>query len=353
MPLTSKQIDRIMRKAGKAYVSRDHLNYAGRVCETYARKKIYRWEDRAALAGYRLLKVAQADIREYAHYAAAQLQLSEVGSDAKSITFRRMLNGYMTQRLGQFANDIAAQAYQYAVTGYAAGWYLRQWQIQQALHKPEAFRPQRLQTHRASARVLQPSLTEAVRPDSALYDYAGAEWRDTYTNVTAAAIVKVKSAVNRTLTKPASVGQVTQDIAATLGTDNENPKGLYHSTQLMTRSAIIRSFSHSSVDAYQTHVEWLVGAMWITSNDDRVCPICRPQNGRIFIINDLVGIALFGLPPDGTHYGCRCAIIPLLIPVDKANEPPEDSFDEWLDDWNFYDDIDVFMSDTQLASTQV
>lgn len=353
MALTSKQIARIMVKAGKAFVPRDKLNYAGRVCESYARKKIYRWEDKAALANYYLLKVAQVDIREYAHHYAEQLRLVEVGNNADSITFRRLLNNYLTERLGAYARAVARQSYQYAVTAYAAGWYLRQWQIQQALHKPEQFTPQRLRPHTASAKVLQPGLTEAVSADMGLYDYAGTEWVDAFVNITATALVKVKNAVGRSMTRPASVGQIIQNVADMLGADNENPKGLYHSTQLTTRSAVIRSFSHASAEAYQTHIEWLVGAMWVTVNDGRVCPLCARQNGRIFIINDLFGIALLGLPPDGTHSGCRCSIIPLLIPVEQPNDPPADSFDEWLDEYGFMDELDVFMNDTQLASTVI
>jgi hypothetical protein len=148
------------------------MNYAGRVCENYAVRKIYRWEDKAALANYQLLKAAIRDIREAAFYYASQLRITEISNDANSITFRRMLNTYLTQRLGQFASDVAAQSYQYAVTAYAAGWYLRQWQIHQALHKPDTFRPQRLAPQAASANVLAPGLSEAVRADYGLYDYA-------------------------------------------------------------------------------------------------------------------------------------------------------------------------------------
>lgn len=353
MALTSKQIARLMRSSGKTVISPEHLNYAGRVCENYAVRKLFRWEDKAALAGYKLLKAAQKDIRETAYYYASQVRVDEIGNDANSITFRCMLNRYITQRLGQFAYDIAAQAFAYAITAYGAGWYLRQWQIQQAAHKPQGFVPQRLSVNRASANVLQPGLSEAIRPNMGMYDYAGNEWRDSYINATTSGILKAKSAVNRTLTKPASVTQVVQDVTDTLGTDNENPKGLYHSTQLNTRAAVIRSFSHASADAYGTHTEWVIGAMWITRNDGRVCPLCARQHGRVFVINDLFGMALLGLPPDGTHFGCRCDIIPLMFPVERPNDPPEDSFDEWLDEWGFADELDVFMSDTQLESTQL
>jgi hypothetical protein len=42
-----------------------------------------------------------------------------------------------------------------------------------------------------------------------------------------------------------------------------------------------------------------------------------------------------------------------MIPVEKPNERPEDSFEMWLDDWNFTDELDDFMSDAQLESTVI
>lgn len=83
------------------------------------------------------------------------------------------------------------------------------------------------------------------------------------------------------------------------------------------------------------------------------CPLCSRQDGRIFVINSLVGIALLGLPPDGTHMGCRCTVIPLMLPVDDANAPPEDTFDDWLDEYGFADELDFFMQDETLESTQL
>lgn len=356
MPLTSQQIKRIMHKSGQAFVPKEHMNYAGRICETYLRKKLYRFEDRAALAAYTLLKRTNADIREYALNTAAQLRLTTVGNDANSIVFRRMLSSFAQARLQEYGEQVARQAYQYATIAYAAGWYGRLWLLDQASHHDPRVKITRLPMHTVAQAVLQPGLTEAVQANLAAYDYMGHEWRDGYQTAVSASIIKVKRVINATAQAPSSTLAVTQSIGTTLGIDapsQEASSGLYHATSLPTRTAVMRSANHASAAVYGTHVELLLGAMWLTSNDSRVCPTCARQNGRIFIINSLMGAFLFGLPPDGSHFGCRCTIIPLMLPYDSPNEPPDDIFDDWLTDYGFFDELDFFMQDNVLESTQL
>jgi len=354
MPFTKRQIANILNKRGQAFVPRDRMNYAGRICESFLRKKLYRWEDRAALALYRLLKTANVDIREYALTIAGQLRVTTIGNDADSIAFRRMLTTYTTARLSEFARDAAAVSYQYAYTAYAAGWYGRLWMIDQASHHDKRVKPTRLDHTKAAQAVLMPGLTEAI--DTSTYAYASNEWRDVYANAVAGSLLKVKRAINATVTEPSSVLGVTQDISTALGVDvaaKQASKGLYHAVSLPTRTAVMRSANHASAEVYGTHTDMLLGAMWVTSHDERVCPICSRLDGHIYVINSLVGIALFGLPPDGSHYGCRCTIIPLMLPVENPNAPPDDDMGDWLDEWGFQDELDFFMQDDELASTQL
>lgn len=41
---------------------------------------------------------------------------------------------------------------------------------------------------------------------------------------------------------------------------------------------------------------------WITEKDDRVCPVCRKLNMRVFDINKV---------PNKPHYRCRCYLLPV------------------------------------------
>lgn len=355
MSISKRQRDNVLSKAGLV-VKGDRLNAAGRYAESYLRLKLYRFEDRAALALYRLLEQTNKRIQDYALYTAGNLGLREVGNDAKSIAFRRILANYVTQQLTEYAKQAALTGYQFAYTAYAAGWYGRLWMLQEATHGDKRVHVSPVPKSKAATAVLQPGITEAVNADMASYDYLGGEWQDTFFQAAVTAINKVKRVLTATASEPTAVLALTQDIGQTLGinaTPKQQAKGLYHATQLPVRTAIMRSANHASADVYKSHTELLLGAMWVTSHDERVCPVCNGLDGHIYIVNSLVGIALFGLPPDGSHYGCRCTVIPLLIPVDHADAPPVDDFDDWLDDWGYADDLEFFMADDELESTQI
>lgn len=45
--------------------------------------------------------------------------------------------------------------------------------------------------------------------------------------------------------------------------------------------------------------------VWVTSQDDRVCPICAPHEGQAWAFNDYPDIPDI---PDDTHPNCRCMI---------------------------------------------
>lgn len=45
--------------------------------------------------------------------------------------------------------------------------------------------------------------------------------------------------------------------------------------------------------------------IWVTANDDKVCPYCRSQEGEIFDLNNRNML----IPPDSSHYHCRCKLL--------------------------------------------
>lgn len=57
--------------------------------------------------------------------------------------------------------------------------------------------------------------------------------------------------------------------------------------------------------------QWLE---WKTAEDDRVCPICRPLDGRRWQSND----PQMPIPPDDTHPNCRCELVPVSLSSFRA-----------------------------------
>ena len=76
---------------------------------------------------------------------------------------------------------------------------------------------------------------------------------------------------------------------------------------------VTRALAQGSRLAYMqsgvvTEVEWL------TSNDDDVCPICAPLNGKRGPLSS--GIAVYGFPPAHTTCRCRIAGVASAVPGD-------------------------------------
>lgn len=365
MPYTKSQLNKIMSKSGQTLHKSDQLNYAGRVCESYTRKRIYSWEDRAAAADYRAIKALSDDIRRYGQDIAYTLKIDTLTNDSAGIEWRQRVLKYAEPRIQQTLADVAHGAYQYTTTAFKAGYYGRLWLMDSALHGQYPVTKRTLNDSQAANRILRPGLTEAVTPDYFTYHALGADWQEKYHTVGVQAVLKVRKATTAALTTGTTVNAALGGIAHELGADGKPGQmvgGTFYAAQLLTRAAILRAMNHGGVDAYHEQepaqqdsgTKWLLGAIFVTSHDSRVCPMCEALDGHIYVVNDLLGIALLGLPPDSTHYGCRCSIAPWMIPIPgEQNTPPSDTFDDWLLANGFADELGDFVDDTELESTQV
>lgn len=361
MPYTHAQIDRIMQKDGKAFVPSDKLPYAGRVCETLVRKKIYALEDYAAARDYAILHAASQDIRQRGQAFADYLHLDAVTVDVPSIQWRRHVLEYAEQSLTTAADRMALAAYADATTAYAGGYYGRLWLLDQVVKGRYTVNKPRLNVAQADTSILQPGYQEAIQPDMRVYRGAGDEWRENYRTVVASGLIKIRRALAKAQSSGYTVRQALDALVYEIGV-NEG-RGLYYQAQLVTRAAIMRASNHGAVAAYKAQTQpglreatdgWLLGAIWLTSNDGAVCPVCRSHAGQVWLINDLLGILLLGLPPDGSHYGCRCQMAPFLIPdLMGGTEPPEDTWDEWIEDEGFGDELEWFTEHKTLKSSRV
>lgn len=348
-----------MHKSGQAFVPKDRMNYAGRVAATYLRKKVYRWEDRAALANYRLLQAANRDIRDYGLQTASRRGITTISNDAKSIPFRRDLVQYSSQRLYQYSKDAARQSFKYAATAYAAGWYGTQWMIDQAMHEEQPKEPDPIPYLLLLWAILHPGTVPNLDINLTYEDLA-TEWEDAYTTAVLNAIAKEKRVINSTVIQDTELLALLQQIAAVLGVDVQTAAGLYYSTDLLTRTAIMRALNQSSAAVYQSNAETIQKVMWVTSHDSRVCPECASHDGELFEITPGGYVTpLQGLPPDASHPNCRCTTVPILPDVENPNAPPNETFNEWTNRWMNGNDkwytleLGEFMNDSTLESTQL
>ena len=82
---------------------------------------------------------------------------------------------------------------------------------------------------------------------------------------------------------------------------------------LIARTEIIHAHAEGQLDAFKRlGVEELgVKAEWSTAGDDRVCPLCGANEGKIFTIDEARGL----IP---LHPNCRCTWIPYTADAEKA-----------------------------------
>ena len=100
--------------------------------------------------------------------------------------------------------------------------------------------------------------------------------------------------LSRWASEPTPLWKLEQDLAGVFGESRARRIAVTETTRVYAEGAR-RTYVHSGV---------VSGIQWLTSNDERVCPICRPLNEQQGSLgNGLPGV---GLPP--AHVNCRCRI---------------------------------------------
>jgi len=111
--------------------------------------------------------------------------------------------------------------------------------------------------------------------------------------------------MNQILAEAMIVGLPPLEVAKQMVSELENIS--FRRAFTLARTEIIFAHAEGQLDSFeQLGVEELgIQAEWSTAGDERVCPQCRPQEGKVFTIEQARG----KIP---LHPNCRCAWIPHL-----------------------------------------
>lgn len=332
MPFTRAQLRNITQHRGQAFIGRGYANYAARVAESFLRRKTYRYEDRTVSRQYALFKEAASQIRAFGLDAG----------DTITPDWRRRVLGYVEQRLTQASAAAARLALDSLHTSYRANYFGRLWLMDSAtLDTVSVRKPPPPPYPLDSDQVLEAYETEAV-----------------------AGILKIRRLLAASLTNGDTPAQAMRAVTEQLGVRRDGGRGVWYKTQLWTRTYIIEAANIGALMAYRAQADalqeasersFLFGVMWLSSRDNRVCPTCRRLDGRVWILSEMIGMALTGLPPTASHGGCRCGIVPIFLPnfFKRDNKPPEQTLREWLEA-NGYDAwTGDFLDDSDLDSSQI
>ncbi len=368
MPFTNAQARRILNVGGEPFIDPARIPHLGlRLTESYLRRKLYAWEDRAVTEQWHAFNQAYSDIRDYGVRLAESVRLDKLEHTYAAVQWKRDVMAYARERLTQAVRLTSIRAFKYALTAWYANYYGKAWQMDVStkpdvrVHVPL---PSFIQAHRG---VLLPDLQEAAQPDSSLYDLMGDDWRQRYADELAEMLVKVRRGLDRSTNEQHSVTQALRGVRDSIGIAASVNAGFtanFYRMQTLTRTAIMDG-AQDGADAI-----WLAnrapekqmgrdrneitGAIllslvtWVTARDERVCVACRSRDGETS--------SLFNVfrqrPP--LHPNCRCQEVPtiieaLLMPDDYL---PQDTFGEWLTGFGAGMLLDDFMG-MGLESTQV
>jgi SPP1 gp7 family putative phage head morphogenesis protein len=353
MPFSKRQINRILDEQGRPVIAlgrSDHLTL--RVSESYLRRKLYAWEDRAVSQQWDTFDTAFKHVREFASNEAAARNLTTPGRDRATLHWKAAVKQYAAFRLKQAMDKTAREGFAAALTAWYAGYYGNAWALD--MLTPEAVRvnvpaPRDYDAHE---QVLMPRLQEQVLSDRALYDLLGADFRAQHETELAEMLVRINRVLDNGVNTGQSQSVIFKAVREAMGIQTDRRSGFtknFHKVQTITRTAVMQAANDGNMAVYQQNADLVGEVEFLSSNDGRVCVLCAGLDGTRWPLGDL-GVRI---PPGDTHPNCRCTLVPILntdtVPADTA---PRLTMGEWLTVFG----AGYFLSDflgVQLGSTQV
>ncbi len=350
MPYTRRQIRRILDEDGLPVIALGRSdNLALRVTESYLRRKLYAWEDRAVGQQWDLFNAALTDIRSAAALMAEQLQIEKFERTRFTLQWKREVMNVARTLLQRVMNATAFEGYRRSLTAYYVGYYGGAWQLEMLTgERASVPAPDNQQLH---ADVLLGRLQEAVLPDQTLYDLVGADFRQRHQDELAEMLVKINRALDTGLNNGEGFTTIFRRVRTAMGVQTDRRQGFtknFHAVQSITRTAIMTSSNQGNLRVYEQNADVVSHVEWLASRDNRVCPICQSLDGTRWPLGDRAA----KVPPGDSHPNCRCTIIPVVDLNIPNDQPPPLTWQEWLQSMGLYFLFDDFITG-QLASTQV
>lgn len=342
MPFTRKQINRIL---DADLISARQVPHNGlRLTESYLRRKLYSWEDRAVRQQWTVFDRAARHIRDYALRMADTLNLDTLAPTLAALQWKQAVQTFADQQITSAVQFTAVDAFRASLTAWYAGYYGKAWQLDVSTRSDvqvDVPTPDQFAAHRG---VLLPDFREAVDVNASLYDSLGSEWRQAYETERDDMRLRLRRALNRGISDQTSVLVAMQFMRESMGlgeTPDDGFKQSFYRMQTLTRTAIMDGAQDGGEALWRANsatgrrggrvdntvvVLLLSQTRWITARDERVCAICRGLDGQISSFLN----PFRQRPP--AHANCRCGEVPIIaeILLNPYDDWPTSTLPEWL-----------------------
>ncbi len=350
MPYTTHQINRLIGDGDSRVIPKAApLTLSQRVSESEVRRRVYSYEDKAALDTLNLFRQAWADIRNASTSLADSLGITgklNPGLPA-STSWKRQLALYTDERWRKLLSDSANLTAGRIETAWHAGYLGRAWS---AVVSTKA----------------DVDVRYSIKPRDVIWNTFGSHWikrtgetfYDSYMLIAGKYSQKSRQSLNTALINGETVPQANRRLKDLLGI--ATLKEAFWFTQSNTRTAILSASQLGAIRLYaenarvQEATGAAIGAIFLTAGDGRVCNRCRQYAGRIFRVDSLLGATVASMIEPPIHENCRCSFAMIIAPdwLLPDDVPPGMTWQEWL----LLTGLDALLADFMdmgLESTQV
>lgn len=283
-------------------------NDALREAETWVRRRIYGLSDEESRWLYDRYKSARANI-----IAGMTDAWTSEGLNPRQ---RLMLFDMIEREMQALMPDVFQHLLSTSERATLQGYYGRAWELEMSTNEGVRVRTPLLPSDAIRAMVLQP--------------YLGQQWGENLLMSRDEFVLKIKRDLTTAMINGEGIQKAAARLDQSLGVKPDKKRGFqghFYRTVLIARTEIMRASNLGALAIYEQNQDILRGWEWAATLDERTCPVCGALDGKVFKFGD-PQLA----PPSGSHPGCRCTAVPVLIDtglMDEVTGGPRMLYKEW------------------------
>lgn len=315
-----------------------------RVGETYLKRQMFKVENAAVLREQALYKAAYQDIRTIFQNSADNLGLRKLDNSRVTTLWRDQVVALATPRVKRLLGDVMQVVLQSTTTALTGAYYGRLWLLDMATKDDVHIHMPMLR-----AADIASALTEGDPYTDLIQSLLGKQWRAQFETELDDLTVEIRRAIGQGVVNGEGIDEVMCRVSQSMGISTDRRRGAlgsserqgyranFNRVQTITRTVINQLSNAGAIDAYRANSDILSGYEWLTTEDERVCPICEDLDGKEFSFHSKQQ------PP--AHFSCRCTVIPVIKPdaLEHPHAAPRRTLEKWAQGYGMEHELANFL----------